>query len=84
MKTREKLDSEGFSGVRIIVSGGFCPEKISEFVKREIPVDAYGVGSCLLQGNYDFTADVVKINGRLCSKKGRKYNENPRLRSVKY
>ena len=84
MKTREKLESEGFSGVRIIVSGGFCPEKISEFVKREIPVDAYGVGSCLLQGNYDFTADVVKINGRLCSKKGRKYNENPRLRSVKY
>ncbi len=83
-KTREKLDSEGYKNVKIIVSGGFDPEKISEFVSRKVPVDAYGVGSCLLQGNYDFTADIVKVNGKLCSKKGRVFSHNHRLKLVRY
>ena len=84
MKTREKLDAEGFKKVKIIVSGGFDAEKIKEFVARKVPVDSYGVGSSLIQGNYDFTADVVKVNGKECAKKGRVYSPNPRLQKVTY
>ncbi|MDX9801530.1 MAG: quinolinate phosphoribosyl transferase [Spirochaetia bacterium] len=84
LKTREKLDSEGFNNVKIIVSGGFSPEKIREFVEKKVPVDAYGIGSYLLQGKYDFTADVVVVNGKPCAKKGRVYNPNSRLGKVIY
>jgi len=84
IKTREKLDSEGYHNVKIIVSGGFNPEKINEFAAKKVPVDAYGVGSYLLQGNYDFTADIVMVNGKPCSKKGRVYNPNKRLKQVRY
>ncbi len=80
--TREALDRKGFSNVRIVVSGGFTPEKISEFVERRAPVDAYGIGSFLLQGNFDYTADIVMVNGNPCSKKGRGYNVNPRLENA--
>lgn len=55
--------------MRIVVTGGFNPEKIRRFEKLQIPVDIYGVGSSLLlndkETNTDFTVDVVrvKING---------------------
>lgn len=84
LRTREKLDSEGFNNVKIIVSGGFTPEKIREFADKKVPVDAYGIGSYLLQGKNDFTADVVMVNGKPCAKKGRSYNPNSRLRKVNY
>ena len=80
--TRDALDKKGFSDVKIVVSGGFSPGKIREFESRKIPVDAYGIGSYLLQGNYDYTADIVKVNGEDCAKKGRKFNPNPRLEKV--
>ena len=80
--TREALDKEGFTDVKIVVSGGFTPEKISEFVNRKVPVDSYGIGSYLLQGNYDYTADVVIAGGVPCAKSGRKYNPNSRLLKV--
>lgn len=79
---REALDREGFQGVRIIVSGGFTVEKIREFEAQEVPVDAYGVGSSLFQGRYDFTADVVLRDGKPCAKVGREYRPNPRLERV--
>jgi nicotinate phosphoribosyltransferase len=44
-----------------------------------VPVDAYGVGSSLFQGRFDFTADVVRVNGKPCGKKGREYRPNERL-----
>ena len=47
-----------------------------------MPADAYGVGSSLLRGNTDFTADVVRVDGRPCAKKGRSYRPNPRLERV--
>lgn len=81
--TREALDREGFNQVKIIVSGGFTPEKITRFEQLQVPVDAYGVGSYLLQGSFDFTADVVLLNGKHCAKAGRKYRPNPRLEIVK-
>ena len=79
---RRALDAEGFENVRIIASGGFTVEKIEMFEREGVPVDAYGVGSSLFQGRFDFTADVVRIDGRPVSKVGREYRPNPRLELV--
>jgi len=79
---REALDQHGFNSVRLIVSGGFTVEKIQEFERLGVPVDAYGVGSSLFQGRFDFTADVVKREGKPCAKVGREYRPNPRLERV--
>src|ERR671937_1358834 len=76
---RRALDREGFEQVRIVVSGGFNVEKIARFERDKVPVDAYGVGSAFFEGNFDFTADVVMVEGRPCSKVGRRYRPNPRL-----
>jgi nicotinate phosphoribosyltransferase len=79
---RAALDGHGFHRVKIVVSGGFTVEKIREFEHRQVPVDAYGVGSSLFEGRYDFTADVVLLDGRPCAKVGREYRPNPRLERV--
>lgn len=79
---RETLDRNGFEHVRIIVSGGFTPERIAAFETRKAPVDAYGVGSYFLSGGYDFTADVVETDGVACAKAGRQRRDNPRLQRV--
>lgn len=79
---RDALDREGFSHVKIVVSGGFTVEKIEQFEAAGVPVDAYGVGSSLFQGRFDFTADVVQVNDRPCAKVGREYQPNPRLERV--
>jgi nicotinate phosphoribosyltransferase len=47
-----------------------------------VPVDAYGVGSSLLRGANDFTADVVMVDGKPVAKVGREYKPNPRLAPV--
>ena len=80
---RKALDARGFQRVRIIVSGGFTVDKIQEFERLEVPVDAYGVGSSLFQGRFDFTADVVRREGKPCAKVGREYQPNPRLELVR-
>jgi nicotinate phosphoribosyltransferase len=50
--------------VKIVVSGGFNPEKIRRFEKLGVPVDIYAVGSSLFDNHgetvTDFTADVVR------------------------
>jgi nicotinate phosphoribosyltransferase len=79
---RRALDKEGFRHVKIVVSGGFTVEKIRQFEEDGVPVDAYGVGSSLFQGRYDFTADVVLVEGKSCAKVGRQYRPNPRLEPV--
>ena len=56
---REALDAAGFEQVKIVVSGGFTVDKIREFEASGVPVDAYGVGSSLIRGSNDFTADIV-------------------------
>jgi nicotinate phosphoribosyltransferase len=80
---RQALDSHGFRKVRIVVSGGFTAEKIQDFERQQVPVDAYGVGSSLFQGRFDFTADVVRRDGKPCAKVGREYQPNPRLELVR-
>ena len=76
--------------VRIVVSGGFNPEKITRFEKLAVPVDIYAVGSALFNNSAttvtDYTADVVrvKVNGNWVdmAKIGRKPLENPDLERV--
>jgi len=79
---RRALDREGFQHVKIVVSGGFTVEKIRQFEEQGVPVDMYGVGSSLFQGRFDFTADVVRVEGKPCAKVGRGYRPNPRLERV--
>jgi nicotinate phosphoribosyltransferase len=81
-RVREALDREGFERVRIVVSGGFDVERIREFEDRGVPVDSYGVGSTLIRGENNFTADVVMVDGKPCAKVGRWYRPNPRLEPV--
>ena len=81
-KVRSGLDEAGYPNVRIVASGGFTAERIREFEAAGVPVDAYGVGSSLIRGDNDFTADVVSVDGRPCAKVGRRYSPNPRLERV--
>jgi nicotinate phosphoribosyltransferase len=81
-KVRDALDADGFERVRIVASGGFTVEKIRDFEQRGVPVDAYGIGSSLIRGANDFTADVVLTDGRPSAKVGRSYRPNPRLELV--
>jgi nicotinate phosphoribosyltransferase len=81
-KVREALDRGGFPAVRIVASGGFTVQRIRDFEATGVPVDAYGVGSSLIRGQNDFTADVVRLEGRPCAKVGRQYAPNPRLERV--
>jgi nicotinate phosphoribosyltransferase len=81
-RVRDALDSAGYEHVRIVVSGGFDAEKITRFEAEGTPVDAYGVGSSLLRGQNDFTADVVRVDGRQVAKVGRHERPNPRLEVV--
>jgi nicotinate phosphoribosyltransferase len=76
--------------VKIVVSGGFNPEKITRFEKLDVPVDIYAVGSSLFDNHgptvSDFTADVVraKVNGQWhdLAKVGRRACDNPDLERV--
>ena len=82
-KVRGALDGAGFTEVKIVASGGFTADRIREFEAGDVPVDAYGVGSSLIRGENDFTADVVLLEGRPCAKVGRGYAPNPRLARVR-
>jgi nicotinate phosphoribosyltransferase len=76
--------------VKIVVSGGFNPEKIRKFEKLGVPVDIYAVGSWLFNNNggtvTDFTGDVVrvKVHDRWLNmaKVGRMPLDNPNLERV--
>ncbi|HLH79145.1 MAG TPA: nicotinate phosphoribosyltransferase [Chthonomonas sp.] len=78
--------------VKIIVSGGFNPQRIRAFEEMHVPVDAYGVGSALFSNcaecgtTNDYTADVVRvrIHGKWypMAKKGRQACDNPDLKPV--
>jgi nicotinate phosphoribosyltransferase len=81
-KVRGALDANGFRDVHIVASGGFTAARIREFEARGVPVDAYGVGSSLIRGANDFTADIVLVDGRSVAKAGRAYAPNDRLERV--
>jgi nicotinate phosphoribosyltransferase len=81
-KVRDALDDGGFGEVKIVVSGGFTVDKIREFEASGVPVDAYGVGSSLIRGSNDFTADIVLTDGRPSAKAGRHFRDSERLSPV--
>jgi nicotinate phosphoribosyltransferase len=81
-KVRDALDGDGFERVKIVASGGFTVERIRAFEEAGVPVDAYGVGSSLIRGSNDFTADIVLSDGRPSAKVGRRFRANPRLELV--
>jgi len=81
-KVRAALDAEGFTHVRVIVSGGFTAERIAAFEATGVPVDSYAVGSSLLKGGADFTADVVLREDQPCAKAGRFHRPSDRLAPV--
>src|SRR4051794_26129461 len=81
-EVREALDDAGHDHVKIVVSGGFTAEKIESFEEVGAPVDSYGVGSALLRGSFDFTADIVCLEGEPAAKIGRELRPNPRLQPV--
>ncbi|HEY6074574.1 MAG TPA: nicotinate phosphoribosyltransferase [Anaerolineales bacterium] len=76
--------------VKIVVSGGFNPEKIRKFERLGVPVDIYAVGSWLFNNSEatvtDFTADVVRVKVRgewvNMAKVGRRPLDNPDLERV--
>ena len=76
--------------VKIVVSGGFTPEKIRRFETLNVPVDTYAVGSSLFDNHgptiSDFTADVVrvKLDGKWVdmAKTGRRPCDNPDLKRI--
>lgn len=86
---RAALDTAGFTSVGIIVSGGFKPAKIRLFEEHGVPSTAYGVGSSLLGHNdgaddglvtnFDYTADLVEVDGREEHKEGRPPRANARM-----
>jgi nicotinate phosphoribosyltransferase len=81
-KVRGALDAAGHQRVKLVASGGFDAARIREFEAARAPVDVYGVGSSLIRGENDFTADVVMVEGRPCAKVGRRHIPNPRLERV--
>jgi nicotinate phosphoribosyltransferase len=81
-KVRAALDDAGHPNVHIVVSGGFDAERIRAFEAADVPVDAYGVGSSLIRGSNDFTADIVEVDGKPLAKVGRRLNPSDRLQRV--
>ena len=79
---RFTLNENGFEHVKIVVSGGFNKQKIEMFEKEKTPVDVYGVGSSLLKGNIDFTADIVKVEAEKIAKVGREYKPSKKLQVI--
>lgn len=79
---RKALDLHGYDWVKIVVSGGFKASKIREFEALGVPVDAYGVGSSLIRGSNDYTADIVITDGKPSGKVGRWYRDDSRLELV--
>jgi nicotinate phosphoribosyltransferase len=84
-EVRAKLDQAGHGHVKIFVSGGFTPERISYFKEKGAPVDGFGVGSYISGARpIDYTADLHQLDGKPIAKRGRipGITTNPRLKRV--
>jgi len=68
-EVRWELDIRGFNKVKLIVSGGINEDDILEL--KDI-VDAFGVGTAISGAQVlDFSLDIVEIEGRKISKRGK-------------
>jgi nicotinate phosphoribosyltransferase len=70
--------------VKIIVSGGLNAARVRAFEEEKAPVDVYAVGTSIVHdGRFDFTGDIVMVDGAAQSKVGRELRANPKLDRVK-
>jgi nicotinate phosphoribosyltransferase len=84
-EVRARLDQAGHDHVRIIVSGGFDPDRIRAFKEADAPVDSFAVGSYISGASpMDFTGDLKEIDGQAIAKRGRipGITPSPRLQPV--
>jgi nicotinate phosphoribosyltransferase len=84
-EVRARLDQAGFRHVKIIVSGGLSPDRITYFKERGAPVDSFAVGSYISgAAPIDFTGDLKEIDGQPIAKRGRipGVTPSPRLKPV--
>lgn len=84
-EVRAWLDLEGFTEVRIVVSGGLDPERIGYFIDEGAPADVFAVGSYISDAKpINFTADLHEVEGKPIAKRGRMpgITPNPRLTRV--
>jgi nicotinate phosphoribosyltransferase len=81
---RNALDAEGFGEVKIVVSGGLNAARVREFEEEKAPVDVYAVGTWIVHdGKFDFTADIVMVDGKPQAKVGRELRPNPKMDRVR-
>ena len=83
---RARLDQEGYRHVKIVVSGGLNPERITYFTDQGAPVDSFAVGSYISGATpIDFTGDIKEIDGTPIAKRGRipGRTDSPRLKPVR-
>ena len=84
-EVRARLDLAGFKHVKIFVSGGIDPERITYFIENGAPVDGFGVGRYISGAKpIDFTADLHEVEGKPVAKRGRipGITPNPRLKRI--
>ncbi len=84
-RVRDGLDQAGHGQVKILVSGGMTPDRITAFVEASSPVDGFGVGSHISGARaVDFTADLKEVEGQAVAKRGRQPGPtpNPRLQRL--
>ena len=82
---RARLDQEGYDHVKIVVSGGMNPDRITYFKEQGAQVDSYAVGSYISGATpIDFTGDIKEIDGKPIAKRGRipGITASPRLQPV--
>jgi nicotinate phosphoribosyltransferase len=70
---RWELDTRGYTNIKIFVSGGIDEKKILELNPF---VDSYGVGTSVSNAHtIDFSMDIVSIEGKPLSKRGKMSGE---------
>ncbi len=78
---RWELDLRGFQQVKIFLSGGIDEQKIQQY---NTIADAYGVGTAISNAAVlDFSMDLVEINGKAISKRGKKSGRKDLWRCAK-
>lgn len=69
-EVRWELDTAGYSGVKIVLSGGVTADDVGCY--RDL-VDAFGVGGAIANAPViDFAMDIVEIEGKRCAKRGKR------------
>lgn len=69
-EVRWELDAKGYSGIKIIVSGGIREEDIGPLVAAG--ADGFGIGTSISNAaTVDFAMDIVEVAGRRYAKRGK-------------